>query len=68
MSESTITKVTIPETNAKGWHRWALIELATKDVLRVEYKSEDEVDADNKILGKGGKASRVWILNTMVTK
>lgn len=68
MSEVATIKVNTPETNSKGWHRWALIEIATKDVLRVEYKSEDEVDADNKTLGKDGKASRVWILNTMVKK
>lgn len=68
MSETATINIVIPETNAKGWHRWALIEIGTRDVLRIEYKSEDEVDADNKMFGKNGKPSRVWILNTMVEK
>lgn len=64
---SDLIKVVTPETNSKGWHRWALIELGTKEVLRVEYKSEDEVDSDNKMLGKDGKRTRLWVLNTTVT-
>jgi len=72
MSQVATINIVIPETNAKGWHRWALVEIETKDVMRVEYKSEDEVDADNKILGKilskDGKQSRIWILNTIVEK
>lgn len=51
-----------PETNAKGWYRWALMDTTTKEVLRIEYKSESEVDEDNRMLSKDGKPSRIWIV------
>lgn len=53
--------ITIPDTNAKGWHRWCLIDTETKEVVRIQYKPEAEVDADNKLLIEHGN-NYLWIL------
>ena len=50
----------MPETNAKGWHKWAMIDVASKDVLRIEYKPEKEVDEDNKRMAAG--KNFIWVL------
>lgn len=49
-----------PATNGKGWYKWAMIDTKTKDVVRIEYKSEEEVDQDNKRLSIG--KNFVWVL------
>jgi len=55
----------MPETNARGWHKWAMIDVGTKEILRLEYKPEKEVDTDNKRLAAG--KNFIWVLFDRLT-
>lgn len=54
--------VVIPDTNAKGWPMRVLIDPALKQIMRHEYKTDEEVDEDNNRLAKGTLGWK-WILN-----
>lgn len=50
----------IPETNARGWYLWVLLDMDDHQVMRREYKSEKEAEEDNRILNKN-KTNRNWL-------
>jgi hypothetical protein len=52
----------IPETNARGWPLWVLLDQTTKEIMRHEYKSHDEAEKDNSNLAKGANGW-IWTLN-----
>ena len=52
----------IPETNARGWPLWVLLDLTTKEVMRCEYKPHGEAEYDNAALAQG-KNGWKWTLN-----
>jgi len=52
----------IPDTNARGWLLWVLVNAKKKEVLRHEYKTSEEAKEDNQRLAKGTLGWK-WILN-----
>lgn len=52
----------IPDTNAKGWPLWVLMDMTAREIMRHEYKTYEEADADNKQLAEGRNGWK-WILN-----
>ncbi len=52
----------IPDTNAKGWPLWVLFDTVAKEIMRHEYKTEEEAKTDNKKLAEGSLKWQ-WILN-----
>jgi len=51
-----------PDTNARGWPLWVMIDVATKEIMRIEYKQHGEAEADNISLSDG-KNGWEWVLN-----
>jgi hypothetical protein len=51
-----------PETNARGWPLWVLMDVVTKEIMFVEYKQHGEAESDNISLAKGINGWQ-WVLN-----
>jgi hypothetical protein len=51
-----------PETNARGWPLWVLMDVASKEIMRAEYKQYGEAESDNISLSKGNNRWE-WVLN-----
>ena len=54
--------IVIPDTNSKGWPLWVLMDMAAKEVMGHQYKSDEEAIEDNKKLADG-KNGWQWVLN-----
>ena len=50
----------IPDTNARGWPLFVLLDMDTHIVMRSEYKTQEEADEDNDVLKEYIK-SRNWL-------
>ena len=61
---NTAETVIKPDTNARGWALWVLLDMDTHEVMRSEYKSDKEAKDDNIVIKKyvKGKNWR-WVLN-----
>lgn len=58
----------IPDTNAKGWSLWVLLDPQNREIMRHEYKTQKEADEDNNRLAKGKTLGWKWILNDGTAK